>query len=82
MKRFRNVPTIITLLAGFICSVIMIINRYSLMNFMWILILTMVCFFVASLIVCILINVLFDYTEKKQARIEAEEKEKEELKAD
>ncbi|MGN0318938.1 MAG: hypothetical protein ACI4E1_13490 [Lachnospira sp.] len=78
MKRFRNVPTIITLLAGFIASVIMILHKYSLMDFLWILILTMVCFFVAALVVCILINKLFDYTDKKQEEIMAAKKAEEE----
>ena len=38
MKRFRNVSAIVTLLAGFITAVVMIINRYSLVSFLWILI--------------------------------------------
>ena len=41
MNKFRNVPAIITLLAGFITSVIMIKYRYTLVNFMWILICVM-----------------------------------------
>ena len=44
MKRFRNVSAIVTLLAGFITAVVMIINRYSLVSFLWILIGVMVCF--------------------------------------
>ena len=34
MNKFRNVPAIITLLAGFITSVIMIKYRYTLVNFL------------------------------------------------
>ena len=45
MKRFRNVSAIVTLLAGFITAVVMIINRYSLVSFLWILIGVMVCFY-------------------------------------
>ena len=48
MKRFRNVSAIVTLLAGFITAVVMIINRYSLVSFLWILIGVMVCFYAVS----------------------------------
>ena len=44
MNKFRNLPAVITLLAGFITSVIMILHRYSLVNFMWILVCTMLVF--------------------------------------
>ena len=47
MNKFRNVPAIITLLAGFITSVIMIKYRYTLVNFMWILICVMLAFYLS-----------------------------------
>jgi flagellar biosynthesis/type III secretory pathway M-ring protein FliF/YscJ len=72
MKKFRNIPAITTLLAGFIVSVIMIMQHYSLVQFLWILVLVMVAFYAVGVIIRLLLNV----TEKKQ-----EEKKKEEEKA-
>ena len=37
MKRFRNVSAIVSLLAGFITAVVMFINKYDLLTFIWIL---------------------------------------------
>ena len=45
MKKFRNVPALITLLAGFVTSVLMIINRIPIVTFLWTLALVMVGFF-------------------------------------
>ena len=56
MKRFRNVSAIVTLLAGFITAVVMIINRYSLVSFLWILIGVMVCFYAVSRIICFIVS--------------------------
>lgn len=56
MKRFRNVSAIVTLLAGFITAVVMIINRYSLVSFLWILIGVMVCFYAVSRIICFIVD--------------------------
>ena len=51
MNKFRNVPAIITLLAGFITSVIMIKYRYTLVNFMWILICVMLAFYICGMLI-------------------------------
>lgn len=59
MKKFRMVPAIFTLLAGFVASVIMIMHNYSLVPFLWILVGVMVSFYLASLIVCRILNVYF-----------------------
>lgn len=56
MNRFRNVPALITLLAGFITSVIMIVYRYPLINFMWILIAVMVVFYICGVIIRYALN--------------------------
>ena len=51
MKKFRNVPAIITLLAGFVTSVVMIVNKYSLKSFLWILVLVMAGFYISGIII-------------------------------
>ena len=51
MNKFRDVPAIITLLAGFITSVIMIKYRYTLVNFMWILICVMLAFYICGMLI-------------------------------
>ena len=32
MRKFRNIPALVTLLAGFVSSVVMIIQKYSLVD--------------------------------------------------
>ena len=66
MNKFRNVPAIITLLAGFITSVIMIKYRYTLVNFMWILI-------------CVIRFALNKEAEKKENKQKASDEEKEDV---
>ena len=91
MKRFRNVSAIVTLLAGFITAVVMIINRYSLVSFLWILIVLMVCFYAVSRIICFILDRKItieeeqeeaERLEKEKERLEAEEKEATEGKND
>ena len=83
MKRFRNVSAIVTLLAGFITAVVMIINRYSLVSFLWILIGVMVCFYAVSRIICFIVDrKITKAEEQEEARLEAEEKEATEGKND
>jgi len=60
------VPAIVTLLAGFITSVLLILNKYSLESFVWIVLLVMVCFFVASWLVVYALNRLADKMEEEQ----------------
>ena len=78
MKRFRNVSAIVTLLAGFITAVVMIINRYSLVSFLWILIGVMVCFYAVSRITCFIVDRKITKAEE-QEEAERLEKEKERL---
>ena len=68
MNKFRNVPAIITLLAGFITSVIMIKYRYTLVNFMWILICVMLIRFALNKV-----------AEKKENKQKASDEEKEDV---
>ena len=83
MKRFRNVSAIVTLLAGFITAVVMIINRYSLVSFL--------CFYAVSRIICFIVDRKItkaeeqeeaERLEKEKERLEAEEKEATEGKND
>ena len=48
MKRFRNVSAIVSLLAGFITAVVMVINKYDLLTFIWILAVVMAVFYIVS----------------------------------
>ena len=65
MKKFRNFPAIITLLAGFITSVVMILNKYTLVKFLWVLVLVMAGFYIAGLLIRILLNRVFKDEEKQ-----------------
>jgi formate hydrogenlyase subunit 3/multisubunit Na+/H+ antiporter MnhD subunit len=72
MKKFRNVPAIITLLAGFISSVVMILQGYELVKFLWILVCIMVGFYVVGLLVRVVLNKFFkDLEEPKEDMEEA-----------
>lgn len=66
LKKFRNVPAIVTLLAGFITSVFMIINKYSLVKFMWVLVLVMIGFCIFGLIMRIVLNMTFQDKEENE----------------
>ena len=73
MNKFRNVPAIITLLAGFITSVIM---RYTLVNFMWILICVMLAFYICGMLIRFALNKV---AEKKENKQKASDEEKEDV---
>lgn len=76
MNKFRNVPVIITLLAGFITSVIMIKYRYTLVNFMWILICVMLAFYICGMLIRFALNKV---AEKKENKQKASDEEKEDV---
>ena len=59
MKKFRNVPALVTLLAGFVTSVLMIINRIPIVTFLWTLALVTVGFFFVGLLVRFILNKFF-----------------------
>lgn len=69
MKKFRNVPAFVTLLAGFIGSVVMILQKYSLVNFLWILICIMLVFYIAGLLLRVLLNKAFKDLEAQEDEI-------------
>lgn len=75
MNKFRNVPALITLLAGFITSVIMIVHRYSLVNFMWVLIAVMVGFYICGVLIRFALNKVVQNKEDKENTEEEEEQE-------
>lgn len=75
MNKFRNVPALITLLTGFITSVIMIVHRYSLVNFMWILIAVMVGFYICGVLIRFALNKVVQNKEDKENTVQEEEQE-------
>lgn len=75
MNKFRNVPALITLLAGFITSVIMIVHRYSLVNFMWILIAVMVGFYICGVLIRFALNKVVQNKKDKENTVQEEEQE-------
>ena len=78
MNKFRNLPALITLLAGFITSVIMIVHRYSLVNFMWVLIAVMAGFYICWVLIRFALNKVVQNKEEKENTTEAEEQEQKE----
>ena len=76
MNKFRNVPAIITLLAGFITSVIMIKYRYTLVNFILILICVMLSFYICGMLIRFALNKV---AEKKENKQKASDEEKEDV---
>ncbi len=59
MKKFRSIPALMTLIAGFITSVIMIIHKYSLVNFLWTLVAVMTGFYIAGMLLIFILNKVF-----------------------
>ena len=78
MKRFRNVSAIVSLLAGFITAVVMVINKYDLLTFIWILAVVMAVFYIVSRIICFICDRHITKEEEK-AEEERLEKEKQEI---
>lgn len=77
MNKFRNVPAIITLLAGFIACVVMIIRRYTVTAFLWQLIFVMTAFYILGLLIRLILNKVF-----KEPEDESEDDEGEDTKED
>jgi len=77
MKRFRNVSAIVSLLAGFITAVVMFINKYDLLTFIWILAVVMAVFYIVSRIICFICDRHITKEEEKERL----EKEKQEIEA-
>ena len=82
IKKFRHVPAIVTLTAGFIACLVLIVNKYAFVDFLWILVLTMSSFFVLGLAIAVILNKVFHdeelkEEEKKKAEIEAQKAAKE-----
>lgn len=65
MKKFRNVPAIMTLLAGFVTSVVMIVGKYELITFLWVLVLVMAGFYIAGLVLSLVLNKISNADKKK-----------------
>ena len=63
------------MLAGFITSVIMIVHRYSLVNFMWILIAVMVGFYICGVLIRFALNKVVQNKEDKENTVQEEEQE-------
>lgn len=59
MKKFRNIPALITLLAGFVACVMMILKKYALVDFLWILVAVMVGFYIIGIIIRLILNIVF-----------------------
>lgn len=60
MKKFRSVPAIITLLAGFVTCVLMIINKITIVTYLWTLALVMVGFYLVGLGLRVILNKVFE----------------------
>lgn len=59
MKKFRSVPAIITLLAGFVTCVLMLINRITIVQYLWTLALVMIGFYIVGVILRVVLNKVF-----------------------
>lgn len=68
--KFRNVPALITLLAAFVSSVVMIGKRYSLFDFLLVLVSVIVVFYIAGLFLRFILNVVFKEVKKDEAEDE------------
>jgi hypothetical protein len=63
MRKFRNIPALVTLLAGFVSSVVMIIQKYSLVHFLWVLVAVM-----AGLLLRVILNKAFKDLETEEEK--------------
>ena len=72
MRKFRNIPALVTLLAGFIISVVMIVQKYSLLHFLWVLVAVMAGFYIAGLLLRVILNKAFKDLEEEEKTSEEE----------
>ena len=68
MRKFRNIPALVTLLAGFVSSVVMIIQKYSLVHFLWVLVAVMAGFYIAGLLLRVILNKAFKGLETEEEK--------------
>lgn len=68
MRKFRNIPALVTLLAGFVSSVVMIIQKYSLVHFLWVLVAVMAGFYMAGLLLRVILNKAFKDLETEEEK--------------
>ena len=68
MRKFRNIPALVTLLAGFVSSVVMIIQKYSLVHFLWVLVAVMAGFYMAELLLRVILNKAFKDLETEEEK--------------
>lgn len=83
MRKFRNIPALVTLFAGAVSSVVMIIQQYALLEFLWTLAAIMAGFYVAGLLLRMLLNKAFKdlaATEEKTSEDENATEENDETK--
>ena len=76
MRKFRNIPALVTLLAGFVSSVVMIIQKYSLVHFLWVLVAVMAGFYMAGLLLRVILNKAFkdlETEEEKRQRMKVQQ---------
>lgn len=63
---FRNFPAFVTLLAGFVSSVVMILHKYTLVEFLWILATVMVIFYLIAVLIRSILRKAFAVLEEKK----------------
>ena len=68
MKKFRNVPALVTLFAGFVVAVFMIIEKFTL-----ILVSVMLAFYIAGIVLRRLLNKAFKEPEEEENGEESSE---------
>lgn len=78
-KKFRNLPAFLTLLAGFITSVIAIICRFTLVRTLWTLVVIMIIFFTIGMVTRFILDktLVIPEPEEKNEGEEAQESEEE-----
>lgn len=78
MNKFRNVPAFVTLLAGFIACVMMILRKYALVDFLWILVAVMVGFYIIGLLIRLILNMVFKSVEADKENEDSSDEESDE----
>lgn len=71
MKKFRSIPAIITLLAGFVTCVLMLINKITIVTYLWTLALVMIGFYIVGLVLRVILNKVFEDKEDDKDAEEA-----------
>lgn len=76
--KFRNIPTIISLISGFVVAIFTVLNSYTIDTTLVFLAIVMLMFYIVGLVIKIILNKAFEPPKKPQNEEQTEDGQEEE----